>query len=353
MLRNDALNAHAWYEWTASLALKIFVAPCPKGLPRLENVSRLSKRVTRIMGLNPSALTLQGTNTYLVGVGKERVLIDCGEGRRGYAENVVRAMRECGCERLKCVLLTHWHPDHVGGLRALREALGERVPAYKRVRRNHGEWAIDVADVKDTESIRAYVDVQDGDVIAVTGATLRAIHTPGHTVDHTCFTLEEEGAIFAGDCVLNGSTTDFEDLTAYSRSLIAIKQELEAFERRGIHHGGGKNRLYPSHGDVVEDGCAKVLGYVKHRVSRETILLNTLREHALNGMTAWELTVRVYASMVSFVVLYTSCVKITRQHVNKLLHDGFVKESRTRGVVKSLTFGLIGSDVVRYHPVDL
>lgn len=308
----------------------------------------MSRRVTRILGLNPSALTLQGTNTYLVGEGRERVLIDCGEGRAGYAENVVRAMREEGCERLKCVLCTHWHPDHVGGLRALRRTLGVDVPAYKRIRRDKGEY-----ERVDGERgcVRTYVDVRDGDVIAVEGATLRAVHTPGHTTDHTCFAFEEEGAVFAGDCVLNGSTTDFEDLTSYARSLVRIKEELESYRRLGVRENGA-NRLYPSHGDVVDDGAKKVDAYIKHRVSRETVLLNTLREHSTRGMTAWELTRSVYATLVSVIVLYTSCAKITRQHIEKMLHDGVVGERREKSAIATLTFGLLGRDVVRYYALE-
>ena len=342
----DARNAHAWREFLLSLVLRFLTAPCPRGLPALPRVTKLSPRVTRVLGLNPSALTLQGTNTYLVGRGRERALVDCGEGRPGYAELVLAAMREVGCERLKAVVCTHWHPDHVGGLAALRRALGERTPAYKRIRRREGE----TDEVDGTTSARAYVDVQDGDVIEVEGATLRAIYTPGHTTDHTCFALEEEGAIFVGDCVLNGSTTDFEDLTSYSASLLTIKEELESFKRRGVSEGGA-NRLYPSHGDVIEEGAKKIDAYIKHRVSRENMLLNTLKEHPERGLTSWELTVSVYSALVSALVLYTSCAKITRQHLEKMLHDGVIEESRERGTMSTLTLGFLGGDVVRYRAV--
>tara|TARA_B100000683_G_scaffold52679_1_gene50348 strand:- start:2543 stop:3616 length:1074 start_codon:yes stop_codon:yes gene_type:complete len=346
--RRDVVNVHALYERLVALFLRYATPGCPRGLPRLPPVARVSRRVTRILGLNPSALTLQGTNTYLVGAGHERALIDCGEGRAGYAENVLRAMREEGCERLKCVLCTHWHPDHVGGLRALRRALGVDVPAYKRIRRDKGEY-----ERVDGERgcARTYVDVRDGDVIAVEGATLRAVHTPGHTTDHTCFAFEEEGAVFAGDCVLNGSTTDFEDLTSYARSLKRIKEEFESYKRLGVSENGA-NRLYPSHGDVVADGAKKVDAYIKHRVSRENVLLNTLREHPTRGMTAWELTRSVYATLVSVIVLYTSCAKITRQHIEKMLDDGVIGERREKSAMATLTFGLLGGDVVRYYAIE-
>ena len=344
----DVANAHAWREAAQTLAMRAFVAPCPAGVPELARVETLSPRVTRVLGLNPSALTLRGTNTYLVGTGAERVLIDCGEGRRGYADLLKGAMREAGVTRIAAVLCTHWHPDHVGGLASVRRALGENVPAYKVIRKDKGEHAL---SERTKGSVRAYVPIEDDDVIRVEGATLRALRTPGHTTDHACFALEEEGAIFAGDCVLNGSTTDFEDLTAYSTSLARLKDELASFARRGTALGG-KNRLYPSHGDVVADGVAKVNGYIAHRVSRENMLLSTLREHVREGLTAWELTRAMYASLVSTLVLYTSCAKITRLHVQKMLDDGVVRESRTASALARLTFGALGGDVVRYHAVS-
>ena len=344
----DVANAHAWVEAAQALALRALAAPCPAHVPRLAPIVTLSDRVTRILALNPSALTLRGTNTYLVGTGRERALIDCGEGRAGYDTLLLRAMRERGVERIACVVCTHWHPDHVGGLARVRRALGYDVPAYKVIRKNKGEW---VASEQTRGSVRAYVPVEDDDVIRVEGATLRALRTPGHTVDHACFALEEEGAIFAGDCVLNGSTTDFEDLTAYSTSLGRLKDELASFGKRGTTLGG-ENRLYPSHGDVVVDGAAKVNGYIAHRVSRENMLLNTLREHVREGLTTWELTRAMYASLVSTLVLYTSCAKITRLHLQKMLDDGVVRESHTASALSKLTFGALGGDVVRYHAVS-
>jgi ribonuclease/clavin/mitogillin len=77
-------------------------------------------------------------------------------------------------------LITHWHHDHVGGIPDLLRLCPE-VTIYKH---QPGE---------------GQVDIQDGQVFQVEGATLRAAHTPGHTVDHMVFVFEEENAIFTGD----------------------------------------------------------------------------------------------------------------------------------------------------------
>jgi hypothetical protein len=76
--------------------------------------SVLSPRVACVLGRNPGNMTLQGTNTYLVGTGKARILIDTGEGKPQYLEALGKMMEAVSCSQLSDVVLTHWHPDHTG-----------------------------------------------------------------------------------------------------------------------------------------------------------------------------------------------------------------------------------------------
>jgi glyoxylase-like metal-dependent hydrolase (beta-lactamase superfamily II) len=154
---------------------------------------------------------------------------------------------------------------------------------------------------------------------------IRALHTPGHTPDHVVFTLEEEGSMFAGDCVLNGNTATFEDLGEYTESLKRMAQELPA---------GGT--LYPSHGDVVTDGTGKLAEYLRHRAMREEMFMDALREDwsqrpERGGMTASELCHAVYARQVSYLVLKTACEGITRQHLGKMTEEGRVRVEGGKG----------------------
>ncbi|PGH32719.1 hypothetical protein GX50_04501 [[Emmonsia] crescens] len=217
---------------------------------QLPEVERLSGSVIRLLAGNPGKYTLQGTNTYLVGRGAQRLLIDTGEGRPSWSA-ALKALLVAEKATVKQALLTHWHRDHVGGVRDLLKMCPE-VQVYKH------------------EGEQGELGIEDGQVFKVPGATLRAIYTPGHTTDHMAFLLEEENTLFTGDNVLGHGTAVFEDLVVYMSTLESMRTL-------------GAGRGYPGHGAVIEDCRAKITEYIDHRRQREEEVFRVLKMGGLDS----------------------------------------------------------------------
>ena len=276
-------------------------APVMLGM-KLPDVDVWSERVTVALGQNPSLFTGPGTNTYLVGTGPERILLDPGQGVPGYLPVLERAMERAGVKRIQEIVLTHGHPDHIGGVRAVRERFGKlRVSKFP--------WP---------ETDAAYADLEltlldDGAVARTEGATLRGVLTPGHAPDHLCFVLEEEHALFSGDNVLGVGTTVIPNQSGDLGQYLDSLARLLALAPR---------RIYPAHGPVIEDGVAKLREYIAHRHDRERQILAAL-EGGPKGVM--EIVKVVYAAYPE--ALHLAAAQSTTQHLRKLEREGRVRAS--------------------------
>lgn len=144
------------------------------------------------------------------------------------------------------VLITHWHPDHVGGINQVLDLCPD-AKVYKH-RPDQGQ-----------------LEIEDGQKFSAQGVTLRANYSPGHTKDHMAFVLEEEDAMFTGDNVLGHGTAVFEDLAAYMASLDQMRKQFTG-------------RAYPGHGAVIDDGRKLIIEYIQHRNQREREVMGVLAE---------------------------------------------------------------------------
>ncbi|OHE95044.1 metallo-beta-lactamase superfamily protein [Colletotrichum orchidophilum] len=214
-------------------------------LDPLPDVSHLTKRVVRIMGGNAGLMRLQGTNTYLVGTGRRRLLIDTGQGFHAWIDSLLRVLDDLDVE-LSHVLLTHWHSDHTGGVPDLLARRPEYADCVYKCEPDRGQRAI-----------------THGQVFSVEGATVQAVFTPGHAHDHMCFMLEEEDALFTGDNVLGQGQSVFEDLGTFTQSLA----DMAAL---GCRVG------YPAHGPVIADLPRKMDECIRQKEARERHVCVTL-----------------------------------------------------------------------------
>ncbi|KZF25343.1 metallo-beta-lactamase domain protein [Xylona heveae TC161] len=224
-----------------------YLASQEANLPVLTDVEEIAPLVTRVLGANPGKFQLQGTNTYLVGSGKEKILIDTAQGEPEWIDFISSVLKVGGFS-IKYVLLTHWHWDHTGGVPDLIKRYPELSSKVYKNNPDLGQLPID-----------------DGQVFEVKGATVRAVFTPGHANDHMCFVLEEENALFTGDNVLGHGYTVVEDLRLYTSSLGIMEEQLCCIG-------------YPAHGDVITNLPIKLKQYKSQQMRRERQILGALKQ---------------------------------------------------------------------------
>jgi ribonuclease/clavin/mitogillin len=267
----------------------------------LPEVERLSPAVIRILGGNPGKFTLQGTNTYLLGTGKRRILIDTGEGRPAWLASMKSVLTQEKAT-VETVLLSHWHPDHVGGIKDIL-SMSPETTVFKN----------------DPESDQSAI--VDGQEFSAEGITLKAVHTPGHTKDHMVFLLAEEDAMFTADNVLGQGTAVFEDLAVYLSSL----------EKMKTMFGG---RAYPGHGPVLANGPGKIVEYIGHRKQREDQVLQTLRPSQGSGtpLAPMEMVKVIYREVPEN--LHSAACAGVLQVLKKLESEGKVSQMDDRWRLK-------------------
>lgn len=238
-------------------------------LPHLAETTKISTSIIRILGGNPSKFTLQGSNTYLLGTGHSRILLDTGEGRASWSSAIAQVLQSENCY-ISELLLSHWHGDHVGGvddlLKVCKDA-GHAKPSVKKHMPSLNPHArFDVSILSEIAPDETFSTPE--------GFTVKALHTPGHTRDHMCFLVtaspdeSEVGSLFTFDNVLGHGTAVFEDLAAYLATLRVMR---DAVPREKVV------MAYPGHGAVIPHARQKILEYIDHRQMREEEALNVLR----------------------------------------------------------------------------
>jgi glyoxylase-like metal-dependent hydrolase (beta-lactamase superfamily II) len=228
-------------------------------------------RARCVLAPNPSPMTLDGTNTWLISEpgSPSALVVDPGPGDEGHLRRV-SGMAAAAGQRVSKIVLTHGHPDHAEGAAAFAAMTGAPVLAADPAHRLGGEG------------------LAPGDVLTAGGCEVRVVATPGHSADSVCLLLPADGALLTGDTVLGRGTT----VIAGDGSLADYLRSLERL--RALTDEARLQVLLPGHGPLLADPAGTLDYYLAHR--RERLAEVTAALDAGDRSLA-EIVARVYADV--------------------------------------------------------
>ncbi len=258
--------------------------------------------IIRILAPNPGVFTGPGTNTYVIRYGGHAAVVDPGPADPRHIEAVEAAVGDLRCS---AILLSHHHPDHAEGVHVFKERLDAPIAGFP------AKLDVDIA-------------LEDGAVISVGDLKITSLHTPGHSSDHLCFSIDEPDVVLTGDHLLGGNT-----------SVIAppdgnMKDYIESLKKLGRRRPGF---ALPGHGQPLPEPLAAIGWYIDHRLEREKSIVNLLEAEDGRPLSIPEIVEKIYSDIPE------AAHKIARYsvwaHLLKLEEEGRVRAVGGEGIESS------------------
>lgn len=176
-------------------------------------------------------------NAYILSSGGEGIIVDAG----GSAEKIIEAVKDI---KIKCILLTHGHFDHVLAVNEVKKALSCPVWISKGDAAMLSDHALSFGDMYGVtyDKIEYEKELSEGDVISFGAAKLSCMETPGHSPGSMCYF--GGGILISGDMIFKGTIGRFEfpDRMDMSNSLEKLWRLPES------------TIVYPGHGEITTIG---------------------------------------------------------------------------------------------------
>ena len=241
---------------------------------QFEHPVPLLRNVMRLTAPNPGIMTGPGTNSYLVGTLETGyIVIDPGPDDAGHIARLYAATRG----HIEAIVCTHSHPDHSPAARPLQALCANTPPIL---------GLPSAATARVDSRFTPDRSLLNQELLTLTHHaqthTLQVIFTPGHAANHVCLLLIEDGLLFSGDHILNGSTTIVSppdgEMTAYLDSLDRLEQACDAH---------GIDFILPAHGHVLGAAKQAIAQLRAHRLKREAKVAAAMRERPGGSLQDW------------------------------------------------------------------
>jgi glyoxylase-like metal-dependent hydrolase (beta-lactamase superfamily II)/8-oxo-dGTP pyrophosphatase MutT (NUDIX family) len=249
------------------------------------------------------------TCCYLIHTSKEILVVDPGSPYEDEQQALAECLDEMIAEgrRVKEIIITHLHPDHIGGVNVLKSHLGGDVPVAAH--------ALTAEALRDIDS-GVHVDrlIADGDVITLEGepqVRLTAMHTPGHARGHLCFHDAERGALLTGDNIVGVGSVLIDPPEGNMRDYLNSLERMRSLANLSVLFGG--------HGPAVATPYRKLDEYISHRLEREQNILAAVREGATEPK---QIVAKVYTDVSPKA--YAMAERAVLAHLEKLREDGAI-----------------------------
>ena len=276
------LNPQSAVEFPAASSVDLLATPPwqhETPVPLLANVMRLTAP-------NPGMMTGPGTNTYIVGtVDAGYIVVDPGPNDAVHLQRLFEATRG----DIRMIVCTHSHSDHSPGAQPLQALCSSPPQIYGLPSGPHAganSYFVPDKTLQNNEQLRLIsrrleVDLE-GKNAKNTSHTLKVIYTPGHAANHVCLVLVEDGLLFSGDHILNGSTTVINPPDGHMGDYL---DSLDVLTAACAEHQ--IQYILPAHGYVL-DHAAKVIAHLKaHRLGREEKIAGVMQAHPDGTLDDW------------------------------------------------------------------